>query len=324
MPADNQPESIKIIVDEEIAERRADNGLNDLGIRETRSQVRKLFDHKLITINGHPIKPSRLLALGEEITITLPVEQKSELEPYNYPLEIIHEDEDVIVVNKPSGLVVHPACGHKNDTLINALIYHQITLSPGSSQFRPGLVHRIDKDTSGLLVLAKNEAAHTHLAKQFERKTTHRKYEAIVFSHLKEKSGTITSHLVRSSNDRKKFTSTQEEKGKRAVTHYSTLREGAHFSLLELQLETGRTHQIRVHLSSLQHPIVGDDTYGGKKRAHNLASQKLKHYIQKMERFALHAKQLGFVHPKTKEQLLFTSDWPEDMTELFELTLLTE
>lgn len=319
------PESkiIRLKVDEELADSRADVGLTQLGILSTRSQIKKLFDYKKILANNEVIKPSYILQEHDELTIEIKEENKEELLPYDIPLDIVFEDDEVIVVNKPAGLVVHPACGHKNDTLINGLIAHQKTLSNGSSPYRPGLVHRIDKDTSGLLVLAKNEKSHSHLAKQFERKTTHRIYEAIIFGHLKDKTGTIDTFITRSPNDRKKFKVVQEEVGKKAITHFEVLRESHHFSLIQLKLETGRTHQIRVHLSSVAHPIVGDDTYGGKKPANNLQSQKAKKYIQNMNRFALHAKELGFVHPKTNKRVTFSVDWPEDLSELFEITGLS-
>jgi 23S rRNA pseudouridine1911/1915/1917 synthase len=207
---------------------------------------------------------------------------------------------------------------------VNALMAHQKQLSPGSDAYRPGLVHRIDKDTSGLLVIAKNEKTHNSLARQFKNKTTHRIYHAVVFGRLKEQKGTIESFIDRSPADRKKFMSSDNPEGRWAVTHYEVLREGPHMSLVKLQLETGRTHQIRVHMSSIAHPIVGDDTYGGKKRANNLASQQLKKLILEMPRFALHAKELGFVHPGTQQRIYFDSAWPADLQDLLELSHLAE
>lgn len=262
---------IQLTVSDEIAGLRADVGLAKAGVFNTRSQVKKIFTDKKVFVNGKYIKPSQILVLGDSIEVEVPLQLEEWLAPYDIPLDILFEDEDVLVLNKPAGLVVHPAAGHRNDTLINALISHQKTLSPGSSPFRPGLVHRIDKDTSGLLVLAKNEKTHSSLAKQFLRKTVHRIYWAVVFGRPKEDQGTITSYISRSPNDRKKFMATQEAIGKHAITHYEVLKSTGVVSLVQLKLETGRTHQIRVHMSSIAHPIVGDDTYGGKKRANTLS-----------------------------------------------------
>lgn len=319
-----ESKKIQLMVSEDLAGLRADIGLAKAGVFNTRSQVKKIFTDKKVFVNGKYIKPSQILLVGDAIEVEVPLQLEEWLAPYDIPLDIFFEDEDVIVLNKPAGLVVHPAAGHRNDTLINALIAHQKTLSPGSSPFRPGLVHRIDKDTSGLLVLAKNEKTHHSLAKQFLRKTVHRIYWAVVFGRPKEDKGTITSYISRSPQDRKKFMSTEEPPGKHAITHYEVLLSTGTMSLLQLKLETGRTHQIRVHLSSVSHPIVGDDTYGGKKRANTLASQPLKHLILNMPRFALHAKELGFTHPVKQERLTFDSPWPDDLKELLRLSRLEE
>ncbi len=310
---------IQLLVTEDLAGLRADIGLAKAGVFNTRSQVKKIFTDKKIYVNGLYIKPSYLLQLNDQIVAEVPLQLEEWLAPYDFPLDISYEDEHVLVLNKPAGLVVHPAAGHRNDTLINALIAHHKTLSPGSSPYRPGLVHRIDKDTSGLLVLAKDEKTHHSLAKQFLRKTVHRVYWAVVFGQMKTEKGTITSYISRSPQDRKKFMATQEPIGKFAITHYEVLQTTGALSLLQLKLETGRTHQIRVHLSSLSHPIVGDDTYGGKKRANSLPSQALKKLILDMPRFALHAKELGFVHPYKQERLSFNSPWPADLQEIFRL-----
>lgn len=315
--------TVRLKVTEELANLRADIGLTKAGIFNTRSQIKKIFTDKNVFVNGKYIKPSQILLLGDEVEVIVPLQLEEWLVPYDIPLDVLHEDEDIIIINKPAGLVVHPACGHRQDTLINALMAHHKQLSPGSSPYRPGLVHRIDKDTSGLLVLAKNEKAHTSLAKQFLRKTVHRIYHAVVFGTFKESSGRVESYISRSTVDRKKFMSSSEPIGKNAITHYEVLRSSEHFSLLQLKLETGRTHQIRVHMSSLQHPVVGDDTYGGKKRANNLAAQSLKKYILEMPRFALHAKELGFVHPTRHERIYFDSPWPDDLKSLLELAHLT-
>jgi 23S rRNA pseudouridine1911/1915/1917 synthase len=315
--------TITLVVTENLANLRADIGLTQAGIFNSRSQIKKIFTDKKIHINGKYVKPSYLLQIGDQISAEIPLTPEESLEPYDIPLDIIFEDDDVIVLNKQSGLVVHPAHGHYKDTLINALMAHQKVLSPGSDAYRPGLVHRIDKDTSGLLVIAKNEKTHNSLARQFKNKTVHRVYHAIVFGKFKEPTGTIQSFIDRSPTDRKKFMSSDDPSGRWAVTHYEVLREGPHMSLVQLKLETGRTHQIRVHLSSIAHPVVGDETYGGKNRANGLASQALKKLILEMPRFALHAKELGFVHPGTHERIYFDSAWPQDLEPLMELCHLS-
>lgn len=315
-----ESKQLQVQVDEKLSGQRADVALASTGFLTSRSQVKKIFlDHK-VTINSLPIKPSYILTFGEILNIEVPEQKDLSLEPYDFPLDIVYEDHDVIVINKPSGLVVHPAHGHTNDTLVNALIAHQKNLSPGSSPFRPGLVHRIDKDTSGLLVLAKTEKVHNSLARQFLKKTVHRVYHAIVFGQLKEPKGTITSQIVRSESDRKKFMASADVTvGKHAITHYTVLEQAQHFAFVELKLETGRTHQIRVHMSHIGHPVVGDDTYNGKKRANHLASQELKKLILEMPRFALHAKELGFTQPILQQRLHFTCPWPKNLLKLFEL-----
>lgn len=322
MDESNGSKTVSLVVSEDLANLRADVGLTKAGVFTSRSQIKKIFTDKKVFINGKYVKPSQVLMMGDEISVEIPGPTGMELVPYDFPLDILHEDDDLIVLNKPAGIVVHPAHGHYADTLINALIAHQKTLSPGSSPFRPGLVHRIDKDTSGLLVIAKNEDTHSSLARQFVKKTVHRLYQAVVFGTFKESTGTVASYISRSTADRKKFMSSEEPIGKHAVTHYEVLKTGPAMSLIQLKLETGRTHQIRVHMSQMGHPIAGDDTYGGKSRANGLANQGLKKYIHEMPRFALHAKELGFVHPGTHQRIYFNSDWPADLQPLVELAKL--
>lgn len=315
---------VQLKIDDTLKDLRADVGLAQSGLFISRSQLKKLFSNKKVLVNGKVIKPSYILQIGDEVEAEVEPPIEESLAPYDFPLDIIFEDDHVIVVNKPAGLVVHPAAGHPQDTLVNALIAHQKVLSQGNAAYRPGLVHRIDKDTSGLLVIAKDEKTHGSLGRQFKNKTIHRIYHAVVFGKMKNPTGKIESFITRSPNDRKKFMASDDENGKWAVTHYEVLREGPHMSLVQLKLETGRTHQIRVHLSSLNHPIVGDDTYGGKKRANSLPSQELKRLVLDMPRFALHAKELGFVHPGTHERIFFDSAWPQDLEQLLELSHLKE
>jgi len=298
---------------------RADVGLTKAGVVSTRSQSQKLISEGSVTVNGSPIKSSYKLQEGDSIEVILEAKPDIDIVPYDFPLDVVYEDEDVLLVNKPAGLVVHPAVGHRDDTLINALMARNTILSEGGAPFRPGLVHRLDKDTSGLLILAKNEEAHNFLAKQFLKKTIHRRYWALCFGSPRFDQGTYDSFLIRDPKNRKRFSTNDEGKGKRAITHYKVLQRSDHFSLLEMALETGRTHQIRVHLSTGDLPIVGDETYNGKKRAKNLKNLNLRKMISEMSRFALHAKELGFVHPSSKKQMMFTSKVAEDLHSLFDL-----
>ncbi len=302
-----------------LAGQRLDQALHVAGLVESRAQGQKLIKDKKVWVNGTLEKASYKVQVGDQIQLEVPEVFDLELTPYDFPLNVPYEDEDVIVVNKPAGLVVHPAYGHQNDTLINALLHRRTMLSPSDDPFRPGLVHRIDKGTSGLLVLAKNESAHRFLAKQFLKKTIHRRYWALCFANKKITDGTIKSYLTRDPKNRQRFISIDEAGGKFAITHYKTLAQQSPFQLLELTLETGRTHQIRVHLSSHQCPIVGDEVYNGKNQARGLKNQTLKNHILNMERFALHAKELGFVHPVSHEKMLFTSPIPEDLHNLYQL-----
>jgi 23S rRNA pseudouridine1911/1915/1917 synthase len=318
-----QFKQIQFVIPPEAAGQRIDKALALCPEVETRSQASRLIALGHVFFSGEPVKASRPVIEGEVFDLQIPVQQGSTLTPYDFPLDIVFEDDQLLVVNKPAGLVVHPAYGHTNDTLVNALLHHTTDLSMGFDEQRPGLVHRIDKDTSGLLVIAKNDAAQRFLAMQFQRKTTHRIYWAITFGVPKNHEGTIKSFLKRHPDDRKRVASVPEVKsgeeqlGKHSVTHYKVLSEHASgLAWLQLRLETGRTHQIRVHLSEAGHPIVGDETYGGMKRAKNLKSVALRQTILEMKRFALHATELGFTHPVTHKRLNFKVDWPEDLRAL--------
>ena len=307
-----------------LAGQRLDQALLVAGLIDSRAQGQKLIKDKKVWVNARLEKASYKVQLGDEIQLEIPEVVELELTPYDFPLNVPYEDESVIVVNKPAELVVHPAYGHQSDTLINALMHRRTSLSPSTDPFRPGLVHRIDKGTSGLLVLAKNESAHRFLAKQFLKKTIHRRYWALCFANKKILDGTITSYLSRDPNNRQRFVSLDEDRGKLAITHYKTLGQQRPFQLFELTLETGRTHQIRVHLSNQQCPIVGDDVYNGKNQAKGLKNQTLKGLILNMDRFALHAKELGFVHPSSHKKMLFKSPIPEDLHTLYQLSGLGE
>jgi len=288
----------------------------------SRSRIQGLMDSGLITLNGAPVKPSHLVKHGEEVLIRLPGPEPSPLEPEDIPLDIRFEDEHLVVVNKPAGMVVHPAHGHRSGTLVNALLYHCRDLQGIGGVERPGLVHRIDKDTSGLLVVAKSERALAGLAKQFKEKSSERIYRAIVWGHLRPPEGRIAASLGRSPRDRKQFAVVAG--GKEAATRYKTLETFELFSLLELQLETGRTHQIRIHMQHARHPVFGDPQYGGRNRRLGALTSFQRAFVANLfdllPRQALHAAVLGFTHPVNREMLRFESDFPEDIGTV--LTLL--
>ncbi len=292
----------------------------------SRSQAARLIDSGAVTLNSKTCKSSLTVKTNDTYVIVLPDAEPSTIQPLKIDLDVVYEDSDLIVVNKPAGLVVHPAAGHRQDTLVNALVWHTDELSVGFNENRPGLVHRIDKDTSGLLVIAKNDEAQRFLAEQFKNKTTHRIYYAVSFGPLRNPHGTIKTYLSRHPVDRKRFASlklidqsSEPKNGKLAITHYQVNKVHASgVSLVQLKLETGRTHQIRVHLSELGSPIVGDSLYGADRRVKNLKSVALRTIITNMNRFALHAAELGFVHPRTKQNMLFKIDWPQDLLPLIE------
>ena len=261
----------------------------------SRSQLQKWIEDGNVTVNGEKVKPKYKLAVGDRVVVQPEKPQKIDLEPENIPLDIVYEDDDVIVVNKPQGMVVHPAPGHPNHTLVNALLYHS-PLSTINGEFRPGIVHRIDKDTSGLLMIAKNDLAHRSLAEQLKAKTNEREYVALVHGVIKEERGTIDAPLGRSKKDRKKQAVVED--GRHAVTHFKVLERFQHYTLVSCRLETGRTHQIRVHMKYIGHPLAGDPLYGPRKTLPGNGQY-------------LHARLLGFKHPRTGKQMTFTSPLPE-------------
>lgn len=265
----------------------------------SRSQVQKLIENGKITINGKETKNNYKLHKNDIIEIEIPDPEPLDIVPEDIPLDICYEDKDIIIINKPQGMVVHPAPGHYSGTIVNAIMYHcGDDLSGINGCMRPGIVHRIDKDTSGIIVIAKSDSAHKSLAEQLACHSITRKYYAIVTGNLKEDTGTIDKPVGRNPKDRKKMAVV--EGGRRAVTHYKVLeRFGGKYTLIEAQLETGRTHQIRVHLASIGHPLLGDTVYGSEKQPFKLQGQ------------VLHAKVLGFIHPSTGEYVEFESPLPE-------------
>lgn len=265
----------------------------------TRSAVKKLFDCGGVAVNGKPAKPAQSVNAGDEILVNLPDPVECAAKPEDIPLDIIYQDADIAVINKPQGLTVHAGNGNIDGTLVNALLYRLDNLSGIGGVIRPGIVHRIDKNTSGLLVVAKNDKAHLSLAGQIAEKTCRRTYIALLEGNLKDDSGTVTTYIGRSQTDRTKMAVVPPEKGKLAVTDYSVLDRKDGYTLCRFDLQTGRTHQIRVHAKYLNHPVVGDDVYGRKKRQFNLNGQ------------LLHAYRLELTHPATGERKVFTAPLPD-------------
>lgn len=263
-------------------------------------------------------KSSCKLKAGSKISWVEPVPEIIELVPEDIPLDIIYEDSDLIVIDKPAGMVVHPAYGNNSGTLANALLFHCNDLTGIGGAIRPGIVHRIDKDTSGLIVAAKNEIAHRELAGQFAVHSIERSYRAFVYGLLKDDEGLISGNIGRHQQDRKKFAVVEEGKGKEAVTHYGLVGAYNELSFVELRLETGRTHQIRVHMAHLGHPVVGDPIYCHPRRASHIKEKKLKDRLLGVKRQLLHAATLGFIHPRTKKSKTFTSPLPDDMQKLLD------
>jgi 23S rRNA pseudouridine1911/1915/1917 synthase len=259
------------------------------------------------------LKASYVVEPGQVIEIRIPPPASTELVPMDIPLEILFEDADVAVVNKPAGIVMHPAAGHQSDTLVNALIHHMDDLSMGFQEDRPGIVHRLDKETSGLVVIAKNDSAQGLLSEQFQERSIHRIYWAVTFGRFRQLTGRVESVLGRHPKDRKRF-STVTKGGKNAITHYDVKGSfQSELSLVRLKLETGRTHQIRVHMAEQGHSIVGDWVYGNKTLVKNLKSSEIRKQILGMKRFALHAAELGFRHPASGKELAFKVPWPQEL-----------
>jgi len=300
---------------------RVDSFLTSAVENATRTKAQKFLEEGFVLVNGKTVKPSYKVSPGDVIDITIPISPRpDEIEPEDIPLDIVYEDEYLLVVNKPAGMVAHPAFANYTGTLVNALLHHTQTLSNYNSPGRPGIVHRIDKDTSGLLVVAKDEWTHAKLAEQFAKHSLEREYQAVCWGIMKTPKGEINTNIVRSKKDRKVFVATDSQEGKTALTYYEVVEEFEFASLVKLNLKTGRTHQIRVHLSSINHPIFGDATYGGTQIVYGASLPKMKNRIQNllqvMPRQALHAKTIGFIHPHTKEFIRFDTELPADMKEL--------
>ena len=309
----------RIVVDKGQSLLRIDRFLMDRLQNATRTKIQAGIDAESVRVNDKLIRASYKIKPLDVITVSLPHPPRdTEIKPENIPLNLVFEDDDLLVINKPAGMVVHPAHGNWDGTLVNALVYHFQNLPTGRhGETRPGLVHRIDKDTSGLMVVAKTEFAMTFLARQFFEHTIERTYNALVWGLPDPAGGTITGFIGRSVKDRKvQAIYNDETKGKWAITHYTTLEPLHYVSLLECKLETGRTHQIRAHLKHIGHPLFNDALYGGDRilRGHPVGSYKafVDNAFKLLPRQALHAKSLGFHHPRTKQWLQFDSDLPDD------------
>lgn len=278
---------------------RLDKYLTEQIPDQSRSYIQKLLDDNFITVNGKSAKSNYKLRAGDTITVEIPEAEELDIEPENIPLDIVYEDDDIIVINKPKGMVVHPAPGHTSGTLVNALMYHcKDSLSSINGVLRPGIVHRIDMDTTGLLVACKSDQAHRVLSDKFKVHDIHRVYTAIVYNQFATDEGTINKPIARHKTDRKKMAI--DSNGRHAVTHYRVIeRLKQNFSLVECELETGRTHQIRVHMASINHPLLGDEVYGPKQKPFATQGQ------------VLHAGVLGFDHPITGEYMEWHADLPD-------------
>lgn len=313
----------KIEITEGKKKERLDTYLANTLERASRNRIQQLIKAGFVTVNDKIQKPNYQVVPRDIIVIKIPVSPRPATnEPEEIPLEIVYEDKYLLVVNKPSGMVVHPSLGNFTGTMVNALLHHTQKLSEfNESETRPGIVHRIDKETSGLLLVAKDEWAHSQLAKQFADHSIEREYQAVCWGKFKQKKGEITGNITRSTKDRKVFT-VHETDGKHAHTFYEVIEEYEFASLVKLRLKTGRTHQIRVHMAYINHPVFGDPTYNGRKVVYGSDQPKIKAHVANlleiMKRQALHAKTLGFVHPYTKEFIRFDSELPEDIRMLIE------
>lgn len=295
---ENIKETITVQANENDKGKRIDSFLNEVIEDATRSYIQKIIDGGYVEITGKKnTKSGNKLKGTEIIVVNLPEDETLDLIPENIPLEIIYEDSDIVVINKAPNMVVHPAHGNYNGTLVNALLYHIKDLSTINGVIRPGIVHRLDKDTSGVIVVAKNDEAHTNLSEMFKEKTLEKTYVCIAKGIFKEKSGRIETLIGRDPRDRKKM-AVVTENGKIAISNYEVLDESKNYSLVKVRIETGRTHQIRVHMKSLNHPILGDSTYGNS--------------TDGIKRQMLHSYRLKFIHPISKKEMVVTAPIPED------------
>lgn len=287
---------------------RLDKYLSTIYPDQSRSFFQKIIKDNCVLVNGNSQKASYKVSVEDMVDVTIPEAVDTPILPENIPLDVLYEDDDVIIVNKPKGMVVHPSIGHYSGTLVNAIMYHcKDSLSGINGAIRPGIVHRIDMDTTGSLIVCKNDIAHVDIAEQIKVHSVNRIYEGIVYGNLKDDEGTIEGPIGRHPVDRKKMAINQNN-GKSAITHYKVLERFGNYTYVQFKLETGRTHQIRVHMASIGHPLLGDSLYAsGKTAFKNLQGQ------------TLHAKTIGFIHPSTKEYIEITADLPEYFKKLLEM-----
>lgn len=291
-------------IDIENEKQRIDKYLADELEDFSRSFLQGLFKEELILVNEKPVKANYKLRCGDEICLQIPEQKEVEIREENIPLDILYEDNDLLIINKPKGMVVHPSAGHESGTLVNAIMYHcKDNLSGINGEIRPGIVHRIDMDTTGSLIVCKNDKAHQAIADQIQVHSINRIYEGIVIGVVKEEEGTVHTMIGRSPSDRKKM-AVVTRNGKEAITHYKVLKRFKNFTYMQFKLETGRTHQIRVHMAHLHHPLLGDKVYGPAKQPFSLQGQ------------TLHAKVIGFVHPTTQEYVEFEAPLPDYFEDL--------
>lgn len=289
-----------VVVEEEDEGKRIDKFLSEFMPDMSRSYIQKLFGTGNVMRNEMGVKPGYKICAGDKISISIPEAVEPKIEPENIPLEILYEDQDVILINKQKGMVVHPAAGHYSGTLVNALMYHcHDQLSGINGVLRPGIVHRIDRDTTGVLIVCKNDMSHNNIAAQLKQHSITRRYYAVVYGNIKEEDGTVNAPIGRHPTDRKKM-AINYKNGKEAVTHYRVVERFGKYTWIECRLETGRTHQIRVHMSGIGHPLLGDTVYGPTKCPYGFLTGQ-----------TLHAYILGFIHPRTGEYMEFCASLPD-------------
>ena len=317
--------NINLIVEENENNLRVDVLINKREGLISRTRIKNLILKEKLKLNNEIIKsPSKKVLTGDKLTLNIPEPKKASLKPYELKLDIIHKDEDLLVINKPAGIVMHPGAGNYDKTIVNALMhYDKGSLSTIGDELRPGVVHRIDKNTSGLIVIAKNNETHESLSKQFSDHTITRIYQLLIWGKLRPSTGKINTLITRSSKNRQ-LMEVSRSKGKRAITNYKTIEifeneKTPTFSLVECKLETGRTHQIRVHMTHMGNSIVGDDKYKKKYKKLKNIDIELESLISKLDRQFLHAKTLGFVHPKTNEEMIFSSILPQELNNLLKM-----
>ena len=317
--------NINFIVEEIENNLRVDILINKREESISRTRIKNLILKEKLKLNNEIIKsPSKKVLTGDKLSLRIPEPQKASLEPYDFKLEIIHEDKDLLVINKPAGIIMHPGAGNHDKTIVNALIhYDKDFLSTIGDELRPGIVHRIDKNTSGLVVIAKNNETHENLSKQFSDHTITRVYQLLIWGKLRPSSGRIDTFITRSSKNRQ-LMEVSRSKGKHAITNFKTIEifendKTPTLSLVECKLETGRTHQIRVHMTHMGHSIVGDDKYKKKYKKLKNIDLRLESLISKLNRQFLHAKTLGLIHPKTSEEMIFSSILPQELNNLLKM-----